>query len=91
MEAKFNYGDKVLLQGKHYTVISNEGSRSGFDGKSFYIPFGLSTEEIKGEVIQIYKILAKKLLTNKVREYAKQMSVEPTAVKVNSAKTRWGS
>lgn len=88
---QINYGDKVLLQGKYYTLIADEGSRSGFDGNFFYIPFGLSTVEIKCEVIQIYKIFTKNLLTNKVREYAMQMSVEPTAVKVNSAKTRWGS
>lgn len=88
---QINYGDTVLLQGKSYPVIAKEGNKAGFDGESFYMPFGLSAEGVKGAVIQIYKIVAKSLLTNKVIEYAKQMNVNPTAVKVNSAKTRWGS
>jgi len=88
-----NYGDSVLYLGKEYPIIARSGNNVGFDDNAgqFYIPPNLSPERIKMAVVQIYKILAKYDLTNKVINYAKQMSVTPIAVKVNSAKTRWGS
>jgi len=55
------------------------------------MPPGLSPDEIKAACIQIYRILAKRDLTNRVFDFAKQMSVMPTVVKINSVKTRWGS
>ena len=39
----------------------------------------------------MYRLVAKSLLTNKVIDYSKRMNVVPTAVKINGAKTRWGS
>lgn len=85
------YGDTVALQGCSFPIISKPGDRAGFDGKCFYLPPGLSSEEIKQAVIQIYRLTAKRLLTNKTVELAKQMNVTPSAVKINGAKTRWGS
>lgn len=86
-----NYGDMVALQGKTYPISAKAGSVTGFDGESFFMPSGLLQEEIKQAVIRIYKLLAKRILLSKVKYYAKQMRLTPTAVKINSAKTRWGS
>lgn len=36
-------------------------------------------------------MLAKRDLTNIVFDFAKQMNVMPSAIKINGAKTRWGS
>jgi predicted metal-dependent hydrolase len=36
-------------------------------------------------------MLAKRDLTEKALAFAKQMGVMPTAIKINGAKTRWGS
>ena len=88
---QLNYGDAVLLQGHTYPITAKAGNRAGFDGESFFMPPGLSADEIKRAVIQVYKMLAKNVLTYKVLDYAKQMDVTPTAIKVNRAKTRWGS
>lgn len=86
-----NYGDMVLYRGKEYRVASKPGDREGFDGERFYMPPDLSPEQIKYACVQIYHILAKRDLTNKVLDFAKQMGLVPTAVKVNGAKTHWGS
>jgi len=51
----------------------------------------LTQGEIKRAVIRVYRLVAKNLLTNKVAGYAKQMGVTPIAVKINGAKTHWGS
>ena len=90
---KLNYGDFVLYRGKEYPISARSGNRVGFDegAGEFFIPPNLSSERIKAAVVQIYKVLAKRDLTNKVLEFAEKMSVTPSAVKINSAKTRWGS
>lgn len=90
-EFTLNIGDMVLLQGKKYPIKTVPNNNVGFDGISFYVPANLSNKEIKYAVIQIYKMLAKNILTKKVVEYAKKMNVTPLAVKINSANTRWGS
>jgi len=86
-----NYGDLVPMQGKKYPIAAGIGKRMGFDGAFFYILPELSPNERKNAVIQVYRIIAKTLFTNKVFNYAKRMGVTPIAVKINGAKTRWGS
>jgi len=85
------YGDTVTYRGKSVTIAAKEGDRVGFDGENFYMPPNLSAEQVKAACVQIYKMVAKKDLTEKVLNFAKQMSVMPISVKINSAKTRWGS
>ena len=85
-----NYGSKILYLGEEYPIIKKAGSRVGFDN-GFYMPQDLSQDEIKDACIQIYRLLAKRDLTNKAHEFSKQMNVMPVAVKINDAKTRWGS
>lgn len=55
------------------------------------MPPNLNPEQIKSDCVQIYRMLAKRDLTNKVLDFAKRMAVMPIAIKINSAKTRWGS
>ena len=88
-----NYGDTALYLGKEYPIIARTGDSVGFDDSAgeFYIPPHLSPENIKAAVVQIYKMLARRDLTNKVREFASQMDVKVASVKITGAKTRWGS
>lgn len=86
-----SYGDTVFMLGKEYPIAAKDGNRVGFDGEHFCLPPNLPPEDIKYAVIQIYKMVAKNLLTDKVIDYAKRMNVIPAAVKINGAKTRWGS
>ena len=86
-----DYGDTVLYRGKDYPIAAKNGNRIGFDDTAFYMPPDLSMEQIKAACVQIYRMLAKRDLTAKTLDFAKQMGVTPTAVKINGAKTRWGS
>ncbi len=92
-KAKFTvkYNDTLPLQGREYYITARDGNQAGFDGKCFFLPPGLPPDEVKRVIVQAYRLVAKRLLTNKVIDYSKQMSVTPTAVKINGAKTRWGS
>ena len=86
-----NYGDMIFYRGKQYPIVVSSDNRAGFDGERFYIQPDLTPEQIKAGCIQIYRMLAKRDLTEKVLEYAKRMSAAPVAIKINGAKTRWGS
>ena len=85
------YGDSVTLQGAQYAITARDGAQADFDGKVFCIPPGLEPEQIKRLCIQVYRRLAKTYLTRRVAVYAEQMGAAPAAVKINGAKTRWGS
>lgn len=86
-----DYGSKVLFKGKEYPIVERPGNLAGFDDECFYLPPGLAGEQIKNTCIQIYKMLGKQLLTAKTGKYSQLMGVDSLAVKINSAKTRWGS
>ena len=86
-----NYGDTVSFRGIEYLLSVKDGKRAGFDGERFYLPPDLTPEQIKSAVVQIYRRLAKIYLNERVEHYAGLMNVSPTAVKINGAKTRWGS
>ena len=88
---ELNYGAPVFYRGKQYPIAERTGNRLGFDDMVFYMPPDLTSEQIKSACVQIYRMLAKKDLTNKTIDFAKQMSVIPAAVKINGATSRWGS
>ena len=85
------YGDTVIFRGKEYLLTARNGKSGGFDGEQFYLPPDLTPEQIKSIVVQIYRKLAKLYLAERVEHFSGRMNVSPTAVKINSAKTRWGS
>ncbi len=86
-----NYGDTIMYLGKMYPIAAKQGGRVGFDGERFYMPPDLNHDQIKYTCTRLYRMLAKHDLTNKVLDFAKRMNVQPIAVKVNGAKSRWGS
>jgi len=88
---ELNYGDMVTLCGKQYPIAVKNGNRADFDGECFNIPPGLTPEAIKDAVVKIYKSMAKRIINDKVAEYAKRLNATPTAIRITSAKTRWGS
>ena len=85
------YGDCVLMQGRECLILSNSTKKAYFDDGCFYLPPDLSPEAAQQAVIQIYRQTAKTILPAKVANYAMHMNITPRAVKINNAKTRWGS
>lgn len=84
------YGSEQLLLGRKYPILETE-SKSSFNGEFFLIRAGLDKTHVKNEMIQLYKHLAARIIFPKVEHYAVQMSVMPTAIHINGAKSRWGS
>jgi len=85
-----DYGVLITYRGKQYPIAQKEGRSAGFDER-FYMPPNLQSDQIKHTCVQIYRKLAKRDLTEKSFHYAKLLRVTPSAVRVNGAKTRWGS
>ena len=86
-----NYGDSILLCGAEIPILERDGKSAGYDGECFYLPPGLTPEEIKKTVVKVYITTAKGFLARRTAELAQMMGVTPSAVKIGSAKTRWGS
>jgi predicted metal-dependent hydrolase len=92
-QAEFNikFGNTLLLLGNHYPIISIEEEKSGFNGKEFYCYHELIQSELKNEMIKTYQCLAKNIINEQVKITSSHMNLKPLGVKINSAKTRWGS
>lgn len=86
-----DYGSLVTYRGSDYPIEAKDGNRVGFEDGRFYMPPNLTSGQIIAACVQIYRMLAKRDLTEKAIFFAEQMSVMPDAVKINGAKTRWGS
>jgi len=86
-----NYGATVRYRGREYPIAARSGNRTGFDDTEFYMPPGLTSEQIQAACIRIYLMLARRDLTAKTLDFAGRMGIKPSAVKINGAKTRWGS
>lgn len=86
-----NYNSDIMYRGTKYTIVKRDGTTAGFDGDVLYMPPDISPERIKAVCIQIYKRLAQSYISERVIFYAARMGVTPSSVKINSARTRWGS
>ena len=90
-EFTLSIGSKLMFLGVEYPLTAASDNSYGFDGNSFYVPSALTSEQIKQCIINLYKRLANDVIKTKIAEIAPQMHTMPSAVKINSAKTRWGS
>ncbi|OXS27316.1 MAG: hypothetical protein BI182_01485 [Acetobacterium sp. MES1] len=85
------FGAKILFLGHEFPLEPVEKPAFGFDGQHFYAYAQMSAEELRTSLVGVYRTLAKKVLGDMVKDLAKHMGLEPKAVKINGARTRWGS
>ncbi len=81
--------DTLILFGREYPV-THEHRQYGFDWKSFNLPddsFGV----LKPYIIGMYRKIAAADIPGRVARFAPMVGVKPSAVKINSASSRWGS
>ena len=86
-----DYGSTIILRGAKHIIAVRDGAFVGFDGDVFCIPPNLTSEQIKLACVENYRQLAKAHISERVLDYAALMNAAPMEVKVNSAKSRWGS
>jgi len=85
------YGDTVPFLGRFCQIAAAPGGSICLAEDRFMIPQNLDAEEIKRAVAALYRALAKEILPRKAERFGRSMGVVPTGVRVNGAKSRWGS
>lgn len=63
----------------------------GYTDGVFYLPEGMNLESLVPYLHKLCTHIAKETLVPRVQTLSEQTGLEITAVKINSAKTRWGS
>lgn len=86
-----DYGSCVRVLGGGREIRAGRAEYVSYDDEAFYIPPSLDTDGVRCAVVQAYKLLAENYLTVRVRDISARMGLEPLAVKVNSAKSHWGT
>ena len=87
---RLDYGCSIPLRGTLYPIAVSEG-QIGFDGDCFRVPQDLSSEEIRYTCIQIYRMIANKVIESRLVGFAGQMGVSYNSVKISGAQKQWGS
>jgi len=92
-EFTLNFNDYVLVRGEKTYIHSIKENTASYDKEKriFYIPEIANSAQIKEILIKLYKLIAKSYIHQRVEFFSKQMNVNPTAVRITSAETRWGS
>jgi predicted metal-dependent hydrolase len=86
------YGSLLLWRGAEHPILGDSGDGTMWmDEQGFHFPPGMDGAQLKYNVVRLYKLCAKEHLAPRVRHFAAVMGVNPDAVKVTGAKTRWGS
>ncbi len=84
-------GDHLLFLGREYPVhLSPDCEKPSFDGEQFLLP-QQDFSRNKPLIAALYKSLAQNYIEKQVEVYSRLIGVVPSAVKVGSADTRWGS
>ncbi len=81
-------GDTLPVLGREYPV--KIGEQVCFTGQIFQLPKG-NFLAVRPQIIQEYRRIAKQFIPKRVAEISAQIGLYPSAVKINSAKGRWGS
>jgi hypothetical protein len=84
------FGRRLPYRGRDY-LLGGVGDRKAFFDDCFCVPVNYSDDQVKAACVKIYRDLARRDLTAKIQEYAAKMSVEPSGLKLNGAKTALGS
>lgn len=91
-ERRYEEGECFFFLGEHYPIRISEKSKRPliFDGENFVFSQA-SQFRARRVFLEWYRREAKKILSERVKFFAKKYSIPVQSVKVNDAKTRWGS
>ncbi len=88
---EITYGGTLRCLGEMCEVCAVSGGKPYFEGGVFCLPSGQNKEALKDLAVRAYKDFARKYIEPRVSEIAAIMGLHVESVKINSAKTHWGS
>jgi len=80
-------GGSLLYMGDYYTIVMGNVRKAQFSGGDIILPRGYTKEK----VIAWLKKNARKMLFDRVEKQALVMGIRYSAIRISSARTRWGS
>lgn len=86
-----SYGSYVRVLGGEREIREGRRGVVSYDDEAFYMPPGLTAEQIRVAALKLYKLLAKNYITERALHLAATMGLSVSAVKINSAKTHWAT
>ena len=88
---EFLSGEKFLYLGHEYPLQIVDGLRSGLEFSGAFRLARASQVKARSIFYHWYQYQAKNILNDRVKVYAQTMGLDYRAIKINDAKTRWGS
>lgn len=85
------YGDRLRVLGGERILTPQEGIFLTYDEHAYYVPQNLDEANLRRAVIQLYKLHASRHIPRRTMEIAARMGLAPSAVKINCARSHWGS
>ena len=80
-------GEKIPFFGKEYALYFWSKRSVKVQQDYIYLP----KANAKNALISFYRKALKEYILSKIPDYAQTMGVQPTKIRINSARTRWGS
>ena len=78
-------GSRILFLGDEYEI--KRGERTEIKDGAFFVTEG----NIKNQVTALYRLAAERIINERVEYFSRVTGSVPKSVKLNAAKTRWGS
>lgn len=91
-ERRYREGEQFWYVGKEYPLRISETAKQSlvFSGESFVLSQRFHSRA-KERFLSFYRREAKKILSDRVRCMAREKGFDVSSIKVNAARTRWGS
>ncbi len=86
-----DYGSDILYLGELLRIEPTETKNVRMENNMLLIPADLNSNHLKRVLIDFYKKEAGRIIREKVIYFSSLMDVQATAVRITSARTRWGS
>ncbi len=86
-----NYNSSLRIFGKTLPIMTDHADKCYLDELGFHLPPRLDEQRIKSQVKQLYGDALKKHLEIRVPELSRAMKLFPTVIRINNARSQWGS
>lgn len=90
-EFSVDYGKPLRCLGNMCPIEETAENKPFFDGSVFNLPSGQNKKALKDLAVRAYKEFSKEYITERVRDISNRMGLHAESVRINSAKSHWGS
>lgn len=86
-----DYSSTVYFFGKRLPIEKAKVRKAKLDSDIILMPPDLDSEQIRLQLVSLYKETARRYIGEKLPIYAQKLGVNPSKLMITSAKTNWGS